>query len=345
VNRLPSPLNMLLSRHTRRREFISLVSGAVAFAPLAAGAQQPDRVRRLGVMVSGATETDVEGQARVAALKLGLLERGWAEGRNLEIDYRWPGADAGRMRVYAAELVSLNPDVIFAAPSAALAEVQRATRTIPVVFVQVSDPVGAGFVASLAHPGGNVTGFALFEFAVGAKWLELLRQIAPSVTRVAVIYDPATPTATGYLPLIEAAGRSFGVDVFAHSVHSATEIESVITALVAAPNGGVIAIPSALITAQRNLIISLANRYKLPSAFAFRYYPVAGGLISYGVDNIDLYRRAATYVDRIPKGEKPGDLPVQEATKFQLVINLKTAKALGLTVPPALLAAADDVIE
>jgi putative tryptophan/tyrosine transport system substrate-binding protein len=329
----------------KRREFITLLGGAAAAWPLAAGAQQPDRVRRLGVMVSGPTEVDAEGQARVAALKLGLLERGWVEGRNLEIDYRWPGADTGRMRVYAAELVGLNPDVIVAAPSGALAEVQRATRTIPVVFVQVSDPVGAGFVASLAHPGGNITGFALFEFGVGTKWLELLKQIVPSAARVAVIYDPATPNAAGFLPLIEAASRSSGVDVFAHSVRNATEIESVITAFAAGPNGGVIAIPSALITAQRNLIISLANRFSLPSVFAFRYYAVAGGLVSYGVDNIDLYRRSAAYVDRILNGEKPGGLPVQEATKFQLVINLKTAKALGLTVPPALLATADEVIE
>jgi putative tryptophan/tyrosine transport system substrate-binding protein len=226
-----------------------------------------------------------------------------------------------------------------------LAEVQRATRTIPVVFAQVSDPVGAGFVASLAHPGGNITGFALFEFGVGAKWLELLKQIAPSVARVAVIYDPATPSAPGYLPLIGAAGRSSGVDVFAHSVRSTTEIESVITAFAAGPNGGVIAIPSPLITAQRNLVISLANRFGLPSVFAFRYYTVAGGLISYGVDHIDLYRRSAAYIDRILNGEKPGDLPVQEATKFQLIVNLKTAKALGLTMPPALLATADEVIE
>ena len=328
-----------------RRKFITLLSGVAVGWPLTAGAQQPDRVRRLGVMVSGATEADTEGQARVAALKLGLLERGWVEGRNLKIDYRWPGADTGRMRIYAAELVSSNPDVIFAAPSAALAEVQRATRTIPVVFAQVSDPVGAGFAASLAHPGGNITGFALFEFGVGAKWLELLKQIAPSVARVAVIYDPATPSATGFLPLIQAASRSSGVDVFAHSVHSAAEIETVITAFAAEPNGGVIAIPSALIAVQRNLIISLANRFSLPNVFAFRYYAVAGGLVSYGVDNIDLYRRSAAYVDRILNGEKPADLPVQEATKFQLVINLKTARALGLTVPPALLAGADEVIE
>jgi ABC-type uncharacterized transport system substrate-binding protein len=329
----------------RRRDFIKVVAGSAIISPFAAGAQQSERVRRLGVILSGPTEADAEGQARVAALKLGLLERGWTEGHNLKIDYRWPGPDGGRMRTYAAELVSLNPDVIFAAPAAALAEVQRATRSIPIVFVQVSDPVGAGFVASLAHPGGNITGFGLFEFGVGAKWLELLKQIAPSLTRVAAIYDPVTPSATGFLPLIEAASRSSRVDVFAHSVRSAAEIESVITAFAAAPNGGIIAIPSALITAQRNLVVSLANRYNLPCVSAFRYYAATGGLISYGVDNIDLYRRGAAYVDRILNGEKPSDLPVQEATKFQLVINLKTAKALNLTVPPALLAAADEVIE
>jgi putative ABC transport system substrate-binding protein len=282
---------------------------------------------------------------RVAALKLGLLEHGWVEGRNLEIDYRWGGGDSSRLRAYAAELTALNPDVIFAAPSAALAEVQRATRTIPVVFAQVSDPVGAGFVTSLAHPGGNITGFALFEFAMGAKWLELLKQIAPSVTRAAVIYDPATPSATGFLPLIQAAGRSFGVDVFAHSVHDTGEIEGIISALASEPNGGLIAIPSPLVTQKRDLIVSLANRSRLPTIFALRYYADAGGLASYGVDNLDLYRRAGSYVDRILKGEKPSDLPVQQATKFQLVINLKTAKALGLTVPSALLAAADEVIE
>jgi len=329
----------------RRRKFITLLSGVAVGWPLAAHAQQPDRVRRLGFMLSGPSEADAEGQARVTALKLGLLERGWVEGRNLKIDYRWPGADTSRMRVYAAELTALNPDVIFAAPSAALAEVQRATRTIPVVFAQVADPVGAGFVASLAHPGGNITGFALFEFAIGAKWLELLKQIAPSVTRAAVIYDPATPSSTGFLPLIMAAGRTFGVDVFVHSVHDTGEIEGVIGGLATEPNGGLIALASALVTQKRDLIISLANKSRLPTIFPFRYYAEAGGLASYGVDNLDLYRRAGSYVDRILRGEKPSDLPVQEATKFQLVINLKAAKALGLTVPSALLAAADELIE
>ena len=222
---------------------------------------------------------------------------------------------------------------------------QRATRTIPIVFAQVSDPVGAGFVTSLAHPGGNITGFALFEFAIGAKRLELLKQIAPSVTRAAVIYDPATPSATGFLPLIAAAGRSFGVDVFVHGVHDTGEIEGVISALATEPSGGLIAIASPVVTQKRDLIVSLANRSRLPTIFGLRYYAEAGGLASYGVDNLDLYRRAGSYVDRILKGEKPSDLPVQQVTKFQLVMNLKTAKALGLTVPSALLAAADEVIE
>ena len=328
----------------RRRDFITIIASAAAAWPLAVRARQTDHMRRLGVLFS-ITEADAEGQARVAALKLGLLEHGWIEGRNLEINYRWGGGDATQLRAYAAELTALDPDVIFAAPTAALGEAQRATRTIPIVFAQVSDPVGAGFVTSLAHPGGNITGFAMFEFAMGAKWLELLKQIAPSVTRAAVIYDPATPSATGFLPLIEAAGRSFGVDVFVHSVHNTSEIEGVINALAKEPNGGLIAIASPVVTEKRDFIVSLANRSRLPTIFALRYFAEAGGLASYGVDNLDLYRRAGSYVDRIFKGEKPSDLPVQQATKFQLIINLKTAKALDLTVPSALLAAADEVIE
>ena len=329
----------------RRRDFIKAAAGSASIWPLVARAQQSDRMRRLGVLISAVTEADAEGQARVAALRLGLLEHGWVEGRNLEVDYRWGGANPSRIRAYAAELTALNPDVIFAAPSAALAEVQRATRTIPIVFAQVSDPVGTGFVDSLAHPGGNITGFALFEFTIGAKWLELLKQLAPSVTHAAVIYDPATPSASGFLPLIEAAGRRLGVDVSVHSVRDTSEIEGVINALAAKPNGGLIAIASSLLTAKRDLIISLVNRSSLPAIFSFRYYAEAGGLASYGVDNHDLFRRAASYVDRILRGQKPSDLPVQVSTKFELVINAKTAKALGLTVPSALLAVADEVIE
>jgi putative ABC transport system substrate-binding protein len=329
----------------RRRKFLTLIGGAAATWPLAARGQQADRKRRLGALFSGVTESDVEGQARTAAFKLGLLERGWVEGRNLEIDYRWGGTDVGRLRRYATELAASNPDVIFAAPSAALGEVQRITRTIPVVFAQVSDPVGAGFVSSLAHPGGNITGFALFEFAIGAKWLELLKQIAPSVTRVAVIYDPATPSATGFLPLILAAGRSSSVDVSVHTVRDRSEIDRIVNAMGAEPNGGLIAIPSSLIGAEREAIVAVANGNRVPSIFAFRYFAEAGGLASYGVDNLDLYRRAASYVDRILKGEKPADLPVQAPTRYELVINAKTARTLGLTIPQDLRATADEVIE
>ena len=329
----------------RRREFFTLASGVIAAWPFVAHAQQGEHVRRLAVLMSGTPEADPEAQARVAALRQGLKELGWVEGRNLVIDYRWGVTDVGRMRTYATELVALKPDVVFAAPSTALAQMQRVTRTIPIVFAQVSDPVSSGFVASLAHPGGNITGFALYEFALGAKWLELLKQIAPSVTRIAVIYDPATPSAAGFLPLIEAASRSLGVDVIVHSVHEPSEIERIVGAFAAEPNGGLIAIPSNVVGAQRDFIVSLANRNRLPSISAFRSYAAAGGLASYGVDNIDLYRRAASYIDRILKGEKPRNLPVQEASKFALIINARTAKALGLTVPPTLLARADEVIE
>jgi putative tryptophan/tyrosine transport system substrate-binding protein len=301
----------------RRRRFITLLGGAAAW-PLSARAQQPERMRRIGMLLS-TSETDPEGQARVAALRQGLQELGWTDGSNIKIDNRWGAGDPDQERAYAAELVASNPDVIVAGTSSVLAAVQRATRTIPVVFAQVSDPVGAGFVASLAHPGGNITGFALYEFAIGAKWLELLKQIAPSMTRAAVIYDPATPSATGFLPMIEAAGRSYGVEVFIYSVHNRAEVEHVINIFAVEPNGGLIVIPSALMGVERDFIFSLANQYHLPSVSAFRYYAAAGSLACYGVDNIDLYKRAASYVDRILKGEKPADLPVQEATKFELV--------------------------
>jgi putative tryptophan/tyrosine transport system substrate-binding protein len=329
----------------KRRAFLTLLGGVAAAWPLTARAQQSAMpVRRLGVLLA-LSETDAEGQARVAALRQGLQDLGWSEGRNLKIDYRWTGGDDVRARAQAAELVASQPDVIFAAPSSALAAVQRATRTIPIVFAQVSDPVGAGFVTSLAHPGGNITGFALFEFAIGAKWLELLKQIAPSVTRVAVIYDPATPNTYGFLPMLEAAGRSFGVDVFTHAVHDTTEIERVIDTFAAEPNGGLIPVASLLLAVQRDLVISLANRHRLPAVYAFRYYVASGGLASYGVDNIDLYKRAASYIDRILKGEKPANLPVQLANKYELVINMKTAKALGLDIPVSVLARTDEVIE
>jgi len=295
--------------------------------------------------LASTSDTDPEGQARVAALRQGLQDLGWIENRNILIDCRWGGGDPNRVRAYAAELVASKPDVILASPSSVLAAVQRATRTIPVVFAQLVDPVGSGFVASLAHPGGNITGFADFEFGIGAKWLELLKQIAPPVTRAAVIYDPFTPAASGFLPMIEAAGRLAGIEVFPYSVREAADLERAIRGFATEPNGGLIAVPSALIANKRDLVSSLALRHRLPSVSGFRYYPANGGLASYGVDNISLYKRAASYIDRILKGEHPSNLPVQLPDRYQLVINLKTAKALGLEVPPQLLASVDEVIE
>jgi putative ABC transport system substrate-binding protein len=327
----------------KRREFITLLGGAAAAWPLAARAQPPDRMRRIGGLVNLA-EGDSEGQARVAAFREALGKLGWTEDE-LQIDYRWFAGDPDRARAYAAELVKLKPDVIFAAPSSSLAPLQRETRSVPIVFAQVADPVAAGFVASLARPGGNITGFAQFEYAIGAKWLELIKQIAPQVTRVAIIYDPANPEAKEYLPVIEAAARSLGVQVSISVVRDAAEIERAIEEFTREPNGGLIPLPTPLMAMHRDLIISLARRHRLPNVFALRYYPMAGGLASYGIDTIELYRRAASYVDRILKGEKPGDLPIQQGTKFELVINLKTAKELGLDPPISLLARTDEVIE
>ena len=327
----------------RRRELIAMLGGAMVW-PVVAGAQQPGPVRRIGVLQS-LSETDPEGQDRVGALREGLHALGWIEGRNITIDYRWGSGDPQRVRTNASEIVASNPDVIVASPSSVLAAVQRETRTIPVVFAQVTDPVGAGFVASFAHPGGNITGFATFEFAIGAKWLELLKQIAPSVTRVAAIYDPVTPAATGHLPMIEAAARASGVDVSVFGVHDIGEIERVLDEFAAKPNGGLILVPSALITYRRDVIASLAHRHRLPDVSAFPNYPASGGLASYGVDNIDLYKRAATYIDRILKGEKPAELPVQLAVKYKLVVNLKAARMLGLEIPVSVLARTDEVIE
>jgi ABC-type uncharacterized transport system substrate-binding protein len=290
-------------------------------------------------------ERDPEGQARTGALREGLAKLGWTEGRELQIEYRWFAGDPDRARAYAAELVKLKPEVIFAGATPSVAVLQRETRSVPIVFAQVADPVGAGFVASLARPGGNITGFASFEYAIAAKWLELLKQIAPQVTRVAVIYDLTNPETKEYLPVIEAAARSFGVQVSISVVRNAAEIERAIEEFTREPNGGLIPLPTPLMAVHRDLIISLAARHRLPNVYAWRYYPMAGGLASYGIDNIELYRRAASYVDRILKGEKPGDLPVQQATKFELVINLKTANTLGLDPPISLLARTDEVIE
>jgi putative tryptophan/tyrosine transport system substrate-binding protein len=326
----------------KRRDFITLLGGAAAWPFLALG--QSERMRHIGVL-SSIAEDDPEAKARVGVFEESLRKLGWTSGRNIRIDYRWAAGDAARLKPYAAELVGSAPDVIFAIATTSLAALARETRTVPIVFVQVADPVGGGFVATLARPGGNITGFTQHEFAVGVKWLELLKEIAPRIVRVATIYDSAQPNGPAFLSVIEAGAPSFGVQVSGLPVRDTHEIERGINAFANDPNGGLIVLASALTVARRELIVSLAARSRLPSVYPFRFFATAGGLASYGVDNIDLYRQAASYVDRILKGEKPGELPVQHATKFELVINLKTAKALGLDPPITLLARTDEVIE
>ena len=327
----------------RRREFITLLGGAAVAWPLAVRAQQPERMRRIGVLAPTAP-VDAEAQTRFAALRQGLQRFGWIEGRNLQIDARWGAGDAGAIGRAATELAALAPDVIVASGSAAAAILQ-ATRTVPIVFVSVPDPVGSGFVESLAQPGGNATGFIMFEYGLSAKWLELLKEIAPGVTRAAVLRDPAIVAGIGQFAVIQSAAPSVGVDVSAINMHDGAEIERAVTAFARRPNGGLILTASALAAIHRDLVVSLAARYKLPAVYITRYFVAGGGLVSYGPDFVDQYRRAAEYVDRILKGEKPADLPVQAPTKLKLVINLKTVKALGIEVPPSLLARADEVIE
>jgi putative ABC transport system substrate-binding protein len=327
----------------RRRELITLLGGAAVVWPRMVRAQQAERTRCIGALIPLA-ESDTEGQTRLAAFRDGLLKLGWTEGRNLRIEHRW-ATDPDRLRAHAAELVGLTPDVIFAGSSSALAPLHQATRTIPIVFASVPDPVGQGFVASLARPGGNITGFATYEQAIAVKWLELLKEIAPSVVRVIVVYDPANPSSAGYVREIESRAPSFAVQVSVTPVRDADEIEHAVTAFASEPNGGLIVLASPVTATHRKLIISLAAQHRLPAAHPFRYFPLSGGLASYGVDTIDLHRRAAGYVDRILRGERPGELPVQQADKFELVINLKTAKALGIDVPVSLLARTDEVIE
>jgi putative ABC transport system substrate-binding protein len=327
----------------KRREFITLLGGVAAW-PLAARAQQPEQMRRIGVLTNLVAD-DPEAQARVGAFLQGLQELGWAVGRNMRIEYRWGAGDADRTRGYAAELVALAPDVILTSGASALAPLLQATRSVPVVFAQVPDPVGAGFVNSLARPGGNTTGFITYEYGLSGKWLELLTQIAPSVTRAAVIRDPAVSAGTGQWGAIQAVAPSVRVLVSPVNVRDAGEIERDVAAFAHGSNSGLIVTASALAIRHRNLIVTLAARHRLPAVYYQRGFVTGGGLISYGPDFIDQYRRAAGYVDRILKGEKPADLPVQAPTKYELVINLKTAKTLGLTVPDALLARADEVIE
>ena len=329
-----------------RRGFISLLGGAAVTWPLAARAQQPERMRRIGVLLNRAAD-DPEGQARLAAFQQALQHLGWSDGRNVRIDTRWGEDDVDRERRVAAELVALAPDIFFASGTLSVAALQHVSRALPIVFVGVTDPVGAGVVDSLARPGGNVTGFMIYEYSFGGKRLELLKQIAPSVTRVAVLRDPANPAGSAEFAAIQAVAQSLRVQVSpVDSRRDTGEIERTITAFAGSPNGGLILTPNAAaVPVHRDLIITLAAQHKLPAVYPFRYMVTDGGLMSYAPDVIDQCRRAAGYVDRILKGEKPADLPVQAPIKYELVINLKTAKALGLTVPQSLLAAADEVIE
>ena len=328
----------------RRRDFILLLGGAVAW-PLAARAQQAERMRRIGVLTAATPADDPDGQARLAAFLQVLQQLGWTDGRNLRIDYRWGLGDANNIRRYAAELAALAPDVILSVGTASMGPLLQATRTVPIVFVSVADPVGAGFVDSLARPGGNATGFIQFEYSLSGKWLELLKQIAPGVTRAAVFRDPAITSGIGQFAVIQSVAPSLGVEVSPINVRDAGEIERTVAAFARSPNGGLIVTSGAGSVLHRELIIALAARYKLPAVYYRRYFVTSGGLISYGFDLVDQYSHAAGYVDRILKGEKPADLPVQAPTKYELVINLKTAKALGLALPATVLARADAVIE
>jgi putative ABC transport system substrate-binding protein len=329
----------------RRRDFIALTGGAAALAPLAALAQQADRMRRIGVLFGSAAD-DPESQARIAAFAQGLAQLGWADGRNVRIDTRWATTNPDDIRRHAAELVALAPDVILGATgTATVAPLLQATRIVPIVFVVVIDPVGAGFVASLARPGGNATGFTLFEYGMSGKWLELLKEIVPGVTRAAVLRDPAIASGIGQFAGVQAVAPSLGVELSPVDVRDAPEIERAVTAFARSGNGGLIVTASGLATRYRDLIITLAARHKLPAVFGGRWFVADGGLLSYGPDYVDQFRRAAGYVDRILKGEKPADMPVQAPTKYELVVNLKTAKALGLDMPANLLARATEVIE
>jgi putative ABC transport system substrate-binding protein len=325
----------------RRREFITLLGGVAAAGPLAARAQQADRMRRIGVLTYLAAH-DPDLPPRVAAFAQGLQELGWIDGGNVRIEYRWGAGDTERYRDYAAELISLAPDVILVSSGSALAAVQKATRTVPIVFVNVSDPVGAGYVASLARPGANTTGFTLFEYSISGKWLELLKQLAPGVTRVAVIRDPSITSGTGQFGAIQAVAPPLGVELTPIDARDASGIEHTIAGFA---RGGLIVTASPSAFLRRDLIIAFAARHRLPAVYPTRVWVANGGLISYGPDEIEQHGRAAGYVDRILKGEKPADLAVQHPTKYELAINLKTAKALGLDVPATLLARADEVIE
>ena len=328
----------------RRRDFIKAIVGSALTCPHLARAQQNGRIRRIAALMP-TTATDAQGQARNAAFLQGLQQLGWTVGRNIQIDYRWSAGNVDDTRKYASELVALAPDIIFVPGSSAVAPLLQVTRSIPVVFTMVADPVGSGFVTSLSRPGGNATGFMIFEYGIGAKWLEVLKQLITGLKRVAVIRDPYIIAGIGQWGAIQSVAPSFGVELTPINVNDPAELERAIAAFAGVSNGGMIVTGSARAVMNRDLIIALAARHKLPATYIERHFVAAGGLICYGPDFVDQYRQAASYVDRILKGEKPADLPVQAPTKYELVVNLKTAKALGLTVPPTLLDRADEVIE
>jgi ABC-type uncharacterized transport system substrate-binding protein len=328
----------------RRRQFISLVGSVAAAWPLAAFAQQAEPMRRIAILMNRAAD-DPEGKSRLAVFKQAMEQLGWSDGRNMHIEIRWGEDDIDLERKYAAELVALSPDLILAAGTVSMTALQPLNRTLPTVFAVVADPVGAGFVSSLARPGGNATGFSLYEYGLSGKWLEILKQVAPSVTRVGVLRDVTNPAGLSYFGAIRATAQSIGVEVGPINMQDAGEIERGIVNFARMPNGGLIVTPNSSASIHRALIIGLAATHKLPAVYPFSYMATGGGLISYGPDFVDQFRRAAGYVDRILKGEKPADLPVQQPTKYQMIINLKTAKALGLNVPNTLIGLADEVIE
>jgi putative tryptophan/tyrosine transport system substrate-binding protein len=329
----------------KRREFFALLGGAAVVWPSVVGAQQLEAVRRIGVLM-GFAESDREGQTFVAAFREGLQKLGWAEGRNIRIDYRWTALDKELIQRFAKELVALQPDLILTQSTPATAELLRQTRTIPIVFALVADPIGSGFVVSFPQPGGNITGFVTMEPTVAGKWLELLKEIAPRVARVAMLFNPATaPYAEYWLNPFKAAAASFAVQAIVAPVHSTSELESVVAAQAHEPNGGLIVMPDTFTTEHRSEITSLAARYRLPAVYPYRVFAESGGLLSYGDDLTDNFRRAASYVDRILKGEKPAELPVQAPVKFELLINLKAARALGIAVAPSMIARADQVLD
>jgi putative ABC transport system substrate-binding protein len=332
------------SGQLQRREFVMLIGGAAYAWPLAAHAQQPADMRRIGVL-SAFGENDPETQRNLVAFREALAKRGWTDGRNVKIDYRWGDADPARIRAQATELVGLRPDVILVSTALALQPVRQVTNSIPIVFTQIVDAVSAGLVSSLAHPGGNVTGFTVAESSMFGKLLEVLKELAPDVTRVAVVLHPDQAPQAEMLRAIEVAAPSFRVQLAVVRARSAAEIEQSIDQFAAAPDGGLIVLPNPVTIGNRQLIIAMASRRRLPAAYAYRFFVAEGGLISYGIDIDEQYRQAASYVNRILRGEKPADLPVQQPTKFELVVNLKTANALGLNVPPMLLGRADEVIE